>query len=49
MTPEIVCFTTVPAAGTSGRPIKFETFKVGDTIETGKLFVVALLTRRENK
>ena len=45
----IVRFTTVPAAGTSGRPIKFETFKIGDTIETGKLFVVALLTRRENK
>jgi hypothetical protein len=45
----IVCFTTVPTARTSGRPIKFETFKIGDTIEAGKLFVVALMTGRENK
>ena len=37
----IVRFTTVPAAGTSGRPIKFETFRIGDTIETGRLLVVA--------
>ena len=37
----IVCFNTVPTPRTSGRPIKFETLKIGDTIETGKLFVVA--------
>ena len=37
----IVCFTIVPTARTSGRPIKFETFKIGNTIETGKHFVVA--------
>ena len=45
----IVYSTSVPAAETSGRPIKFEPFKIGDTIGTGKLFVVALLTGRENK
>ena len=42
----IVCFTTVPTARTSGRPIKFETFKIGDTIETGKLFVVAPIDQK---
>ena len=43
----IVYSTSVPAAGTSGRPIKFETFRRHH--RNRKLFVVALLTGRENK
>jgi hypothetical protein len=45
----IVRFTTVPAAETSGRPIKFETFRTGDTVETGRLFVVAPIDQEEEQ